>query len=175
MLDLKYIRENPQEIKEALIRRNNETSIIDEIISLDEERRKLLKEIETLRSQRNQNSKLVAKLKAQKKDDEADEIITKGKEISEQIKNLESDLKKIEDNLYYKLLCVPNIPDSSVPIGKDENENLELRKWGKPREFDFEPKAHWDLGTELDLLDFDRAAKLSGSRFTILKGDIARL
>ncbi|MBL5982162.1 seryl-tRNA synthetase [Petrotoga sp. HWH.PT.55.6.1] len=175
MLDLKYIRENPQEIKEALMKRNNETSIIDEIISFDEERRKLLQQIETLRAQRNQNSKLVAKLKAQKKNDEAEEIIIQGKEISEQIKNLESDLKNIEDNLNYKLLWVPNIPDSDVPVGKDENENLEVRRWGKPREFDFEPKAHWDLGTELNLLDFDRAAKLSGSRFTILKGDIARL
>jgi len=175
MLDLKYIRENPQEVKEALTNRNNETSIIDEIISIDEERRALLKQTEALRSQRNQNSKLVAQLKAEKKNDEAEKIISEGREISEQIKNIESDLKKIEDDLNYKLLCVPNVPDSSVPIGKDESENLEIRKWGKPRQFGFEPKAHWDLGPELDFLDFDRGAKLSGSRFTVLKGEIARL
>lgn len=175
MLDLKFIRENQELVKKALLNRNNETDIIDEILSLDEERRKLLQETETLRAERNQNSKIVAKLKAEKKNEEAQNIIQKGKEISEQIKSIESDLKEIEEKLTLKLLYVPNIPDENVPIGKDESENVEIRRWGTPRQFDFEPKPHWDLGTDLDLLDFDRAAKLSGSRFTVLKGDLARL
>ncbi len=117
----------------------------------------------------------MAKLKAENKSAEAERLIEQGKEISDQIKNLESELKEIDEMLNNKLLYIPNIPDNSVPYGKDENDNIEIRKWGQPRKFDFEPKAHWDLGPELDLLDFDRGAKLSGSRFTILKGDIALL
>lgn len=175
MVDLKFIRENPDIAKEALKKRNNDTTLIDEIINLDEERRKLLKDVEALRAERNKNSSLVAKLKAENKSAEAERLIEQGKEISDQIKNLESELKEIDEMLNNKLLYIPNIPDNSVPYGKDENDNIEIRKWGQPRKFDFEPKAHWDLGPELDLLDFDRGAKLSGSRFTILKGDIALL
>ena len=169
MVDLKFIRENPDIAKEALKKRNNDTTLIDEIINLDEERRKLLKDVEALRAERNKNSSLVAKLKAENKSAEAERLIEQGKEISDQIKNLESELKEIDEMLNNKLLYIPNIPDNSVPYGKDENDNIEIRKWGQPRKFDFEPKAHWDLGPELDLLDFDRGAKLSGSRFTILK------
>ncbi|PNR92486.1 serine--tRNA ligase [Petrotoga sp. 9PWA.NaAc.5.4] len=175
MIDLKLIRENPELIKIALKNRNNEIEIIDEILSLDEKRRELLKNVEMLRAERNKNSNVVAKLKAEKKHEEAESLILKGKEISNQIKEIEYELKSIEDLLYNKLLYIPNIPDKSVPIGKDEKDNVEIRKWGTPRNFSFDPKAHWDIGSELNLLDFDRGAKLSGSRFTVLKGDIARL
>lgn len=175
MIDLKLIRENPELIKIALKNRNNETEIIDEILSLDEKRRELLKNVEMLRAERNKNSNVVAKLKAEKKHEEAESLILKGKEISNQIKEIESELKSIEDLLYNKLLYIPNIPDKSAPIGKDEKDNVEIRRWGTPRNFSFDPKAHWDIGSELNLLDFDRGAKLSGSRFTVLKGDIARL
>ncbi len=175
MVDLKFIRENPEIVKEALKKRNTEDDLIDEILNLDEQRRAFLKEVENLRAERNKNSNLVARLKAEKRFAEADSLIEQGKEISEKIKNLESELKQIEEKLNNKLLYVPNIPDDTVPYGKDENDNVEIRRWGTPRTFDFEPKAHWDLGPELDLLDFDRGAKLSGSRFTVLKGDIALL
>ncbi|HOB15632.1 MAG TPA: serine--tRNA ligase [Defluviitoga sp.] len=175
MVDLKFIRENPEIVKEALKKRNTEDDLIDEILNLDEQRRAFLKEVENLRAERNKNSNLVARLKAEKRFAEADSLIEQGKEISEKIKNLESELKQIEEKLNNKLLYVPNIPDDTVPYGKDENDNVEIRRWGTPRTFDFEPKAHWELGPELDLLDFDRGAKLSGSRFTVLKGDIALL
>jgi len=175
MLDIKYVRNNYEEIKDILIKRNNDTKVLDELLPLDEKRRTLLKKVEALRAERNNNSKMVSKLKKEGKNEEANKIIASGKKIGEEIKNIEKEMKEIDEEYTQKLLYIPNIFAKDTPIGKDENDNIELRKWGKPRNFEFEPKPHWDLGTDLNLIDFDRASKLSGSRFAVLKGQIAKL
>jgi len=175
MLDIKYVRNNIEEVKKALEKRNNDTKILDELIELDEKRRRIMQKVQELRAERNNISKNIAKLKSEGNHEEADEIIKRGKVIADEIKELDSDLKKIETSYEMKLLYIPNIPAQEVPEGKDESENQEIKRWGEPREFNFEPKAHWDLGPDLDMLDFDRGAKLSGARFTVLKKDIARL
>ena len=175
MLDIKYVRNNYEEIKDILIKRNNDTKVLDELLPLDEKRRILLKKVEALRAERNNNSKMVSKLKKEGKNEEANKIIASGKKIGEEIKNIEKEMKEIDEEYTQKLLYIPNIFAKDTPIGKNENDNIELRKWGKPRNFEFEPKPHWDLGTDLNLIDFDRASKLSGSRFAVLKGQIAKL
>jgi len=169
MIDIKLIRKNPELVVNALKKRNHETDLINQIKELDERKREIQKEVEKLRSQRNAFSKQVAKLKAAGNEEEFKKIMEESKEIGNKIKELETLMKNIEDKIHIKLLYIPNIPDESVPIGKSEDDNVEIRKWGKPREFDFEPKAHWDLGPELGMLDFERASKISGSRFSIIK------
>lgn len=175
MIDIKLIRKNPELVINALKKRNHETDLINQIKELDERKREIQKEVEKLRSQRNSFSKQVAKLKAAGNEEEFKKIMEESKEIGNKIKELETLMKNIEDKIHIKLLYIPNIPDESVPIGKSEDDNVEIRKWGKPREFDFEPKAHWDLGPELGMLDFERASKISGSRFSIIKSQLARL
>lgn len=174
MIDIKLIREKNEIVKEALRKRGENQEILDEILEIDERRRKLLTQLNQLRAKRNDLSKLVAKLKAQKEEEKSREIIEKSKNVSNEIKILEETLRKLESELKAKLLYVPNIPDESVPVGEDESKNVEVKKWGKPKEFDFEPKAHWDFADK-NWLDFERAAKLSGSRFVILKNKIAKL
>lgn len=175
MLDIKFVRSNIEEVKTSLEKRNNDTKILDELIELDEQRRKIMQKVQDLRAERNNISKNIAKLKSEGKNEEADEIIKRGKVIADEVKELDNQLKKIEVDYEMKLLFIPNIPAQEVPFGKDETENREIKKWGEPRNFKFEPKPHWDLGTDLDMLDFDRGAKLSGSRFTVIKNDIAKL
>ena len=174
MIDIKLIREKNEIVKEALRKRGENQEILDEILEIDERRRKLLTQLNQLRAKRNDLSKLVAKLKAQKEEEKSREIIEKSKNVSNEIKILEETLRKLESELKAKLLYIPNIPDESVPVGEDESKNVEVKKWGKPKEFDFEPKAHWDFADK-NWLDFERAAKLSGSRFVILKNKIAKL
>ncbi|HEW92366.1 MAG TPA: serine--tRNA ligase [Thermotogaceae bacterium] len=174
MIDIKLIREKNEIVKEALRKRGENQEILDEILEIDERRRKLLTQLNQLRAKRNDLSKLVAKLKAQKEEEKSREIIEKSKNVSNEIKILEETLRKLESELKAKLLYIPNIPDGSVPVGEDESKNVEVKKWGKPKEFDFEPKAHWDFADK-NWLDFERAAKLSGSRFVILKNKIAKL
>jgi len=175
MLDIKFVRSNIEEVKTSLEKRNNDTKILDELIELDEQRRKIMQKVQDLRAERNNISKNIAKLKSEGKNEEADEIIKRGKVIADEVKEFDNQLKKIEVDYEMKLLSIPNIPAQEVPFGKDETENREIKKWGEPRNFKFEPKPHWDLGTDLDMLDFDRGAKLSGSRFTVIKNDIAKL
>jgi seryl-tRNA synthetase len=175
MLDIKFVRSNIEEVKTSLEKRNNDTKILDELIELDEQRRKIMQKVQDLRAERNNISKNIAKLKSEGKNEEADEIIKRGKVIADEVKEFDNQLKKIEVDYEMKLLFIPNIPAQEVPFGKDETENREIKKWGEPRNFKFEPKPHWDLGTDLDMLDFDRGAKLSGSRFTVIKNDIAKL
>jgi len=174
LIDIKLIREKNEIVKEALRKRGENQEILDEILEIDERRRKLLTQLNQLRAKRNDLSKLVAKLKAQKEEEKSREIIEKSKNVSNEIKILEETLRKLESELKAKLLYIPNIPDESVPVGEDESKNVEVKKWGKPKEFDFEPKAHWDFADK-NWLDFERAAKLSGSRFVILKNKIAKL
>jgi len=175
MIDLKLLRKEPQHFYEALKKRNYSTDIIDEIVNLDKEWRNQLNIVNNLKAKRNELSKLVARYKAEGKNQEAEEIIAESKKIGEEIAQYEGKQKELEEKMYNLALYIPNPPHESVPVGKDETGNVEIRRWGEPRKFDFEPKAHWDLGPELGMLDFDRGSKLSGSRFTVMFGAIAKL
>ncbi len=175
MVDIKLIRENPDFVKQALKSRNYDTKPVDEILELDRKYRSLTTELNQLRSQRNSISKQVAQAKAAGREDEIINLTALGKQVGERIDEIENQQKEIEVKIKNILLYIPNIPDASVPVGKDELFNVEVRKWGEPRRFSFEPLAHWDLGPKLGLMDFDRAAKLSGSRFTVMYSALARL
>lgn len=172
MLDLKYIRSNPEKVQEGLSKRNKDISIVP-ILELDEKRRKLLAEVESLKALQNQKSKEVPKLKKEGKD--VTDLMNELKELSDKIKELDSRVKEVEDEIEKILLTIPNIPHESVPVGKDDTENIEVRRWGEVREPDFEIKPHWEIGVNLGILDFERASKVSGSRFTFYRGLGARL
>ncbi len=172
MLDIKKIRENPEEAKAALERRGI-TGVIEEILALDEQRRSLISEVEALKAKRNEISKLVPVLKKQEKD--VSEIFSEMKESADKIKSMEKELNSIEDSLNELLLSIPNLPSKETPDGKTEADNIEIRKYLKPEEFDFEPKAHWDIGEALDILDFKTAASVTGARFSFYKGLGAKL
>ncbi len=169
MLDLKFIREHPEQVRDALAKLND-TAPIDEILDLDQQRRELLAETDALKHQRNVVSKKIGLMKEK---DEA--LIEEMREVGARIKTLDGKLKQVEEGLNHLLLLVPNMPDPSVPVGRDESENVLVRTIGEPRQFDFEPLPHWDLGPTLDIIDFERGVKISGTRFYILKGLGARL
>ncbi len=171
MLDLRFIRENPDLVKEALVKLNT-TAPIDEILSLDEQRRELLSEVEALRARRNAVSKEIGKMKD---GDRRQALIEEMREVGERIKGLDDQVRQVEEQLNEAMLQVPNMPHESVPVGRDESENVVVRTWGQPKEFNFEPLPHWDLGPTLDIIDFERGVKLSGTRFYVLKGMGARL
>ncbi|WP_097028514.1 serine--tRNA ligase [Clostridium peptidivorans] len=175
MLDLKRIRNNPEEIKNALANRGEDFDVtaIDRIVELDERRRQILVEVENLKNRRNQESAKVPKLKKEGKD--VTEIMTEMKKLGDEIKGHDEELSKVDEELEYIMLRIPNIPNPAVPDGKSDEDNVEIRRWGEPTKFDFETKAHWDLGVNLNLLDFERAGKVTGSRFTFYKGVGARL
>jgi len=175
MIDLKLLRKQPEIFYESLKKRNQTTEIIDQIIALDKEWRSYLSQVNNLKSKRNELSKNVARLKAEGKSEQADELIAQSKAIGDEIADLEAKQDELETQMLSLALYVPNTPHESVPTGKDETENVEIRRWGEPRKFDFEPKPHWDLGTDLKMLDFDKGSKLSGSRFTVMFGQIAKL
>ncbi len=167
MLDIKFIRSNPDKIKKALKDRGMDFDL-DKLLSIDEERRKLLQEVEELRNKRNTVSQQIGKKKKQGED--ASELIAEMKSVGERIKLLEEKLKDTVEQFNSLILEIPNVPHESVPIGEDENDNQVIKRWGDQIEFDFPAKCHWDLGEELDILDFNRAAKITGSRFVIYKG-----
>lgn len=172
MLDIKRIRQNKEEVLESLKGRNGNFPI-DEVIELDNKRRVLLTEVEAKKAQQNKVSKSIPQLKKEGKDVES--VFTEMKNLSNEIKEIDELVKGIEEEIENKLLFIPNTPAKDVPIGKDDTYNVEVRKFGEPKKFDFEPKAHWDLGVDLDILDFERASKITGARFTIFKGLGARL
>lgn len=172
MLDLKFVRNNPDKVIEALQKRGGKISL-DGFLKLEEERRGIIAAVEEKKSRRNSLSKEVGKIKAA--GGNADTIMAESKALGEEITALDARLSEVETGIQNTLYSIPNIPDASVPVGKDDSENLEIRRWGEPRQFDFEPKAHWDLGERLDILDFQRAAKIAGARFTVYKGLGARL
>jgi len=174
MLDLELLRKNPEFVKERLrLRREEYPTLVDEALRLDEERRSILRELEALRAERNALSKEIGKRKS--KGEQTAELEGKVKEIKEKIEGLEAQLSKVEEQLKSVMLSIPNIPHQSVPVGKDETENVEVRSWGVRRDFDFEPKAHYEIGEALGILDFERGASLSGSRFTVMWGWGAKL
>ncbi|MDD2431959.1 MAG: serine--tRNA ligase [Firmicutes bacterium] len=173
MHDLREIRENPEKFKTGLIRRCEDSTVIDKVLNLDEERRKLILEVETLKSKRNSESQQVGLLK--KKGEDASEIIVAMKRLGDEIKELDEKQGLIETQIEELLLGIPNVPHPSIPDGKDDKENVTVNLWGEPTKFTFDPKPHWDIGTDLDILDFDRAGKITGSRFTIMKKSAAKL
>ena len=172
MLDFKFVREHLDEVKERIGRRGL-TIEWDRFIQLDSQRRSILQESETLRARRNQVSDLIAEKKKNRQDAVAD--IAQMKEVSTQIKEIETGLTEKEEALRAFMMLVPNIPHESVVAGQGEEANLEVRRWGKIPEFPFRPRPHWEIGEELDILDFDRGAKITGARFTLLKDMGAKL
>ncbi len=172
MLDIALIREQPELVKAALLSRNEDPAHVDIILALDARRRKLLREVEALRAERNHVSKEISRLKDKV---ERERLITEMRQVGDHISELEARLREVEPDLKATMLAMPNPPHASVPVGPDETHNPVLRERGEPREFDFEPVAHWDLGPELGILDFERGVKLSGSRFYVLRGAGARL
>lgn len=172
MLDIKLVRENPDKVNELLQRRKPDLNV-DEVIKIDEDRRAVQKKADDLRKERKDISKVVGQLRKEGKD--AAEVQEKSKEIGDQIKELEAEETKLNDLQRDILLGIPNLPQEDVPIGADESANIEVNTWGEPKKFDFEPKNHWDIGTDLDILDFERGVKIAESRFVIYKGAGARL
>lgn len=173
MLDIKRIREDYENVKAAVERRGKGSFGIEKVIDLDAKRREMLAEVEAMKSKQNATSKEVPKLKKEGKDTTA--LFAEMKELSAKIKEIDAQVSEVEEELRDVLLGVPNTPYKDVPDGLDDSDNVELRKVGTPREFDFEAKAHWDIGEDLDILDFERAGKISGARFTVYKGLGARL
>jgi seryl-tRNA synthetase len=172
VLDLKFVREHWEEVKERIGRRGQAIDW-DAFARLDSERREILQETESLRAQRNQASELIAEQK--RKREEASSKIAQMKEVSSRIKELESRLNAIEENLRGLLLVIPNIPHESVVFGREGADNPEVRRWGKIPEFSFPSRPHWEIGETLNILDFDRGAKITGARFTLYKGAGARM
>ncbi len=209
MLDIKWIRSNPEDFKKAMIKRgeaspqhpanakileqantnpedraavlqtflNNSSAVVIEKIQpleeLDEKRRQAIFTVESLKAERNAVSKEVGRRKANK--EPAEDLLAGMKEVSDKIKNLEKDLEEIDQTMNDLLMTIPNVPSQTAPVGHDESANLEVRKYGNPREYSFAVKDHVDLGANLGILDFDRATKLTGSRFSVLMGQGARL
>ncbi|PTL36911.1 serine--tRNA ligase [Candidatus Methylomirabilis limnetica] len=173
MLDLRFIRDNVELTRERLAARGAAPSTLDEFVQLDAERRALLAEVEGLRQRRNELSKEVAELKRQGKS--TSDVVARVVVEAPLLTGLEKQLKEKEELLQEAALFLPNLPHASVPIGKSAEDNVEIRRWGIPRQFDFAPKSHWELGEALGILDFERAAAIAQSRFAVLKGVGARL
>ncbi len=173
MLDIKRLRTDLDSMKAAMNRRGEADIDLDEVVALDEERRKLLQEVEQMKSEQNRVSKEIPKLK--KAGEDTTGIMQQMKELSASIKDLDGKVAQIEETLQEKMLRIPNVPHPDVPQGETDEDNVEVRRWGEPPQFDFEHKAHWDIGGDLDILDFERAAKVTGSRFVLYKKSGARL
>ena len=172
MLDIKRIREDFESVKKALEKRGKKYDL-ESFLTLDEKRRALLQQVEELKNKQNTTSKQVPILKKEGKDTK--ELMAEMKELSEKIKSLDNNVREIDEEIKTLLYSIPNTPNEKVPEGVDDTQNEEIRKWGEPRNFSFEPKPHWDLGEQHDILDFGRAGKITGTRFTVYKGLGARL
>jgi seryl-tRNA synthetase len=173
MLDIKVLRADFEGIKKLLQHRGEDLSALDNFEELDKKRREFIVEAEQLKSKRNEVSAQVAALKRDKQD--ADHLILEMREVGDKIKEIDDELRVVEESLETILLGIPNIPHESVPIGETEDDNIEARKWGEIRNFGFEPKPHWDVADQLGILDFEKAGKVTGSRFVFYKGLGARL
>jgi len=174
MLDARFVRDNSDAVRAALAARRSDWDI-DAFLTLDEERRRLIAEVESLQARRNEASKAIGALMKDGKRDEAEAAKEAVREVNEGIAGLETRTAEVDAEVRQMLLTVPNIPDASVPCGADESENIEVHRKGTPPTFGFEPKAHWDLGPELGIIDFERGVKLAKSRFVLLGGMGAKL
>ena len=174
MLDIKVIRENPDRVKQAMKNRNGDyDEIIDRVLACDEKRRELNSKADTLKAKQNQASKQIPQIKKQGGDVSA--ILAEMNEIKAEIKGMDAEIAAVEAEQKELILSIPNIPHETVPIGKSDADNVEIRRWGEPKQFDFEPKAHWDIGKDLGILDPETAGKVTGARFHFYKGLGARL
>ena len=174
MLDIRLIREDPDRVKRAMKTRNKDMdAVVDEIIAIDQKRRELASKRDGLKAEQNNASKLIPQIK--KSGGDISEIMQKMNKVKEAIKADEDELNALEAKQRQLLLEIPNIPSDTTPIGKDDSENVEIRRWGEPRQFDFDAKAHWDIGADLGILDPETAAKVTGARFHFYKGLGARL
>lgn len=172
MLDIKKIRTNADEVIAGLKKRGI-TGVVEKMKQIDSERRELIVKTETLKAKRNEVSKQIPVMK--RAGENVDALLSEMKQVSDDIKAIDADLSVLDSDLNTLLLSTPNLPHADVPIGESEDDNIEMRKWGEPRKFDFEPQAHWDIGTNLNILDFETAAKVTGARFTFYKGLGSRL
>ena len=172
MLDIKILRTEPEKIREALKKRNNDLDITP-AIELDVKRREILSEVEAKKATQNEINKKIPAMK--KAGEDTTEIFAQMREHGAEVKELDDKVREIDEELRNFMLRIPNMPNEQVPVGEDDTQNVEIRKWGEPRSFDFEAKAHWDIGTDLNILDFERGAKISGTRFTVYRGLGARL
>jgi len=172
MLDIRAIRSNPEEIKRKLSRRGQEFRI-DEVLKLDEQRRQVIYEVEELKSRKNKVSEEVAKLKKAKQDAEA--VVLEMRQVSEKIKEMDERVRNLDEEITSILLTIPNTPYDGIPDGSSDTDNVEIRKYGEPTKFEYEPKAHWDIGVDLNILDFETAGKVTGARFTFYRGLGAKL
>ena len=174
MLDIRLIREDPDRVKRAMKTRNKDMdAVVDEIIAIDQKRRELASKRDGLKAEQNNASKLIPQIK--KSGGDISEIMQKMNKVKEAIKADEDELNALEQKQRALLLEIPNIPSDTTPVGKDDSENVEIRRWGEPRQFDFDAKAHWDIGADLGILDPETAAKVTGARFHFYKGLGARL
>ncbi len=173
MLDIKRLRTNFEEVREGLAKLGEDLTDLDQFGELDEKRRTSIAKVEQLKAERNEVSQQIAQMKRNKEN--ADDVILRMREVGEEIKTLETELHQTEEKLNHILMRLPNTPHESVPYGETEDENVEIRTWGDKPSFEFEPKPHWDVGTDLNILDFERAAKVTGSRFVFYRGLGARL
>jgi len=172
MLDIRAIRSNPEEVKRKLSRRGQEFRI-DEVLKLDEQRRQVIYEVEELKSRKNKVSEEVAKLKRAKQDAEA--VVLEMRQVSEKIKEMDERVRNLDEEITGILLTIPNTPYEGIPDGSSDADNVEIRKQGEPTKFEYEPKAHWDIGVDLNILDFETAGKVTGARFTFYRGLGAKL
>lgn len=173
MLDIRLIRSEPEFVKDKVAKRGDDPKVIDEILELDKKRRELIAQTEELKSRRNKVSGEIAQKKRNKEN--ADDVILEMRQVGDQIKEIDQNLNQLNEDVTYRLVRIPNLISDETPVGKDEDDNVEVRKWGTPRLFDFESKAHWDLVENLKMADFERAAKVSGARFVFLTGQGAQL
>jgi len=173
MLDIRLIRSEPEFVKDKVAKRGDDPKVIDEILELDKKRRELIAQTEELKSRRNKVSGEIAQKKRNKEN--ADDVILEMRQVGDQIKEIDQNLNQLNEDVTYRLVRIPNLISDETPVGKDEDDNVEVRKWGTPRQFDFESKAHWDLVENLKMADFERAAKVSGARFVFLTGKGAQL
>ena len=172
MLDVKFVRENIGLVRRMLNNRQSDLEL-QPILELDEKRRRILVDVEEKKHQRNVASEEISRLKKEKKD--ASGLVEQMKQLGVEIKALDQQLAEVEQNFRDFLLIIPNVPDESVPVGRDEKDNFEVRTWGEKPVFDFEPKPHWEIGERLGILDFERGAKITGARFTLYWGAAAAL
>lgn len=173
MLDIKYVRANFEAVKKMLETRNEDLGNLDDFEDLDQKRRALIVKAEELKAERNKVSEQISQMKRNKEN--ADEAIARMREVGDEIKALDDALHEVEEKFTYMMMRLPNIPHESVPVGTTEDDNVEILQWGDVPQFDFEPKAHWDLGTALNIIDFERGAKVAGSRFVFYRGLGSRL
>ena len=173
MLDIKRIRQNPEALVEAMRKRRNKGADVTALLELDAKRREVMQEVEQLKAKRNEGSAKVPAMKKAGEDTTA--LMAEMKELGTRVKELDDQIAKMDEELQSMLMSVPNIPHESVPEGADDKANVEVRRWSEPTKFDFEPKAHWDIGEDLGILDFATAGKITGARFTVYRGLGSRL